>query len=204
MKKIITIIALFASLTAGAQQADSFFKHTYLPVVFGASFCTTPGIGGAFYMRACLEYRFDVAKGLFVAAEFDTRTHPFSGKSIYPLFSNVDAGDAAFTDLLIGPGWRFSCSDSFKIALSLQGGASNIAMKQVAAASEGFYNLKPLEFWRPAAKVGVMLEYYLNPAFDLFVSGSMTTTQIPYSPASMDPFVLFPTVCVGFSMALES
>ena len=203
MKKIFAAaVAVLLSLAALAQEGDSFFKHSYLPVEFGASFCPTDGIGGAFYMRACLEYRFDVAKGPFIAAEFDTRTHPYS-KSI--IWGNASAGDAAYTDLLLGPGWRFSFSDSFKIALSLQGGASCMAMKEVDLATDpGKYLLKPLEKWYPAAKTGIMLEYYLNPAFDLFVSGSLTTTRIPNETASMDPWVLFPTVCVGFSMALES
>ncbi|MBR5042460.1 MAG: hypothetical protein IKX67_04410 [Bacteroidales bacterium] len=204
MKKLITAVAaLMVCLGAKAQETDSFFKHMYLPVDFGASLCTTDGIGGAFYMRACLEYRFNVAKGPFIAAEFDTRTHAYSKGSI--VLGNAAAGDAAYTDLLVGPGWRFSCSDSFKIALSLQGGASNLAMKEVAEASAaGKYALKPLERWYASAKTNLMLEYYLNPAFDLYASASLTATQYPnVTFGGMDPIGLFPTFCLGFSMALE-
>ena len=49
----------------------------------------------------------------------------------------------------------------------------------------------------------MMLEFYLNPALDLFLAVGLPVTKVPYAPASADPFVLFPTVSAGFSMALQ-
>lgn len=201
-KTILTIIAAALSLTLSAQQKDSFLSHMFLPVDAGVSFATTAGIEGAFYMRASLEYRFNIHKGPFILAELDTRTHPYKDRVI--TMGNAIAGDAAFTDILIGPGYRFAPSDKFKIALSLQGGATNLATKNVTEApTAGQYILTGMEKWAPVGKLGVMLEYYLNPSFDLFVAGGLPVTTVPNFFASMDTIVLFPTVSIGFNMALE-
>ena len=200
-KTLLTLFCAFLGLTASAQQ-DSFLSHMFLPVDAGVSFATTPGIEGAFYMRASLEYRFNIHKGPFILAELDTRTHPYKDRVI--TMGNAIAGDAAFTDILIGPGYRFAPSDKFKIALSVQGGASNLATKNVSEAPvAGQYILTGMEKWAPVGKLGVMLEYYLNPSFDLFVAGGLPVTTVPNNPASMDTIVLFPTVSIGFNMALE-
>jgi len=185
-------------IAAGAQE-----KHPiFVPVDFGATFSSMDGIESAFYMRASVEYRFDYIKGPFILAELDTRTHPFSGSVITT--GNVGAGDAAFTDLLVGPGWRFMLSDTFKIAVALQGGASNMAYKTVAAelASDGKYVLNGNDFWAPAAKASIMVEYYLNPLFDLFIGVGLPATFVPVETYSSNPMVLFPTVSAGFNMAL--
>ena len=193
---------LFISLAAGLVcLAASAQGRMFLPVDAGATFSAQPGIGGAFYMRACLEYRFNIEKGFFITGELDTRTHPYTREGI--MIGNVDAGDAAYTDILIGPGWRFSFSDRFKLALSLQGGVSNAAFKSVEASGlEGRYNLKSVDKWYPAAKAGAMFEIYVNPLFDIFLAAGLPVTQVPYFSSSMDPIVLFPTVSIGFSMAL--
>ena len=198
MKKLLAIAACaIIGLSAAAQE-----KHPlYLPVDFGASFSTMDGIGAAFYMRASLEYRVNYLKGLFFLAELDTRTHPYTNSAIST--ANVSAGDAAVTDILIGPGWRFMLSDSFKIAVSLQGGASNLAYKEVAASgTPGKYELKGHDFWAPVGKLGFMFEYYINPVLDLFVAAGVPVTAVPLETASVNPLVLFPTVSAGFNMAL--
>ena len=198
MKKMLAIAACaIIGLSAAAQE-----KHPlYLPVDFGASFSTMDGIGAAFYMRASLEYRVNYLKGLFFLAELDTRTHPYTNAAIST--ANVTAGDAAVTDILIGPGWRFMLSDSFKIAVSLQGGASNLAYKEVAASgAPGKYELKGHDFWAPVGKLGFMFEYYINPVLDLFVAAGVPVTAVPLETASVNPLVLFPTVSAGFNMAL--
>ena len=198
MKKLLAIAACaIIGLSAAAQE-----KHPlYLPVDFGASFSTMDGIGTAFYMRASLEYRVNYLKGLFFLAELDTRTHPYTNAAIST--ANVTAGDAAVTDILIGPGWRFMLSDSFKIAVSLQGGASNLAYKEVAASgTPGKYELKGHDFWAPVGKLGFMFEYYINPVLDLFVAAGVPVTAVPLETASVNPLVLFPTVSAGFNMAL--
>lgn len=198
MKKLLAIAACaIIGLSAAAQE-----KHPlYLPVDFGASFSTMDGIGAAFYMRASLEYRVNYLKGLFFLAELDTRTHPYTNAAIST--ANVTAGDAAVTDILIGPGWRFMLSDSFKIAVSLQGGVSNLAYKEVAASgAPGRYELKGHDFWAPVGKLGFMFEYYINPVLDLFVAAGVPVTAVPLETASVNPLVLFPTVSAGFNMAL--
>ena len=198
MKKMLAIAACaIIGLSAAAQE-----KHPlYLPVDFGASFSTMDGIGAAFYMRASLEYRVNYLKGLFFLAELDTRTHPYTNAAIST--ANVTAGDASVTDILIGPGWRFMLSDSFKIAVSLQGGASNLAYKEVAASgAPGKYELKGHDFWAPVGKLGFMFEYYINPVLDLFVAAGVPVTAVPLETASVNPLVLFPTVSAGFNMAL--
>ena len=205
---IICLLAICCLVTANAQEKESFLKHMYLPVDAGVSFSSMEGIGGAFYMRASLEYRFNIHKGLFIVGELDTRTHPYVNNAITT--GNVVAGDAAFTDILIGPGYRVMLSDSFKLAFALQGGATNMAYKEVkpsAGASIGAldarYELLPREQWAPCAKVSLMMEYYLNPSFDLFLNVGVPATFVPLEIASSDPLVLFPTVSIGFSMALE-
>ena len=199
MKKMLAIAACaIIGLTCAAQE-----KHPlYLPVDFGASFATMDGIGAAFYMRASLEYRFNYLKGPFILAELDTRTHPYKNAAIST--ANVSAGDAAVTDILIGPGWRFMLSDSFKIAVSLQGGASDLAYKEVAAydGTSSKYELKGHDYWAPIVKLGFMFEYYINPVLDLFVAAGFPVTAVPLVTSSMDPIVLFPTVSAGFNMAL--
>ena len=182
----------------------------YLPVDAGASFSTMEGVGGAFYMRASLEYRFNIHKGLFIVGELDTRTHPYANKAITT--GNVVAGDAAFTDILIGPGYRAMLSDSFKLAFALQGGATNMAYKEVkpavgasVSALDARYELLPREQWTACAKASLMAEYYLNPSFDIFLNVGLPATIVPHEIASAaySAFVLFPTVSIGFSMALE-
>ena len=202
MKKILfALVAGLACLTARAQE-DSFLTHLYLPVDAGASFSSRTGIGGAFYMRASLEYRFDVLRGPFIVGELDTRTHPYSDGAI--VCGNVRTGDAAFTDILIGPGWRWAFSDTWKAALAIQGGVSSLSLKEVAGVTAtGDYDLSGIDKWYPAAKASLMLEFYLNPALDLFLAVGLPVTKVPYAPASTDPFVLFPTVSAGFSMALQ-
>ena len=202
MKRILFVLAAaLACLTARAQE-DSFLTHLYLPVDAGASFSSRSGIEGAFYMRASLEYRFDVHRGPFIVGELDTRTHPFSAGAI--VCGNVRTGDAAYTDILIGPGWRWAFSDTWKAALAIQGGASSLALKEVAALNpDGTYDLSGIDRWYPSAKASLMVEFYLNPALDLFLSFGMPVSKVPYEPASTDPFVLFPTVSAGFSMALQ-
>lgn len=202
MKKILFFFAAaLACLTARAQE-DSFLTHLYLPVDAGASFSSRGGIGGAFYMRASLEYRFDVHRGPFIVGELDTRTHPYSADAI--VCGNVRTGDAAFTDILIGPGWRWAFSDTWKATLALQGGISSLGLKEVAGVTPGGkYDLAGIDKWYPAAKASIMLEFYLNPALDLFLAVGLPVTKVPYAPASADPFVLFPTVSAGFSMALQ-
>lgn len=202
MKRLlIVMLAVLMSLAANAQEG-SFMSHLYLPVDAGVSFGGKPGIGGAFYMRASLEYRPNVHKGLFVVAELDTRTHPYTDGGI--VSGNVAAGDGAFTDILIGPGWRFMCSDSFKIALALQGGATNLAYKEVATEMvNNKYVLNGRDYWSAAAKGSVMFEYYLNPKFDLFLNVGVPACMVPMEYASMDELVFFPTVSLGFIMALE-
>ncbi|MBP5637368.1 MAG: hypothetical protein J6X25_07635 [Bacteroidales bacterium] len=202
MKKIvIAIAAALISLSAAAQ--DSFMSHMFLPVDAGVSFSSRDGIGGAFYMRASLEYRPNIHKGLFVLAELDTRTHPYSDGGV--VWGNAQSGDAAFVDILVGPGWRFMLSDSFKIAVGLQAGVSNVAVKEVSLASgaPGMYDLGGLDKWSMAVKASAMLEYYLNPSFDLFLGLGLPATRVPVETAGMDPFVFFPTLSVGFNMALE-
>ena len=207
MKKILFFFAAaLACLTARAQE-DSFLTHLYLPVDAGASFSSRGGIGGAFYMRASLEYRFDVHRGPFIVGELDTRTHPYSADAI--VCGNVRTGDAAYTDILIGPGWRWAFSDTWKAALALQGGVSSLGLKEVARVWPTddhdlvTYDLASIGKWYPAAKASLMLEFYLNPALDLFLAVGLPVTKVPYAPASADPFVLFPTVSAGFSMALQ-
>ena len=209
MKRVvISLFAIFSVVLASAQQKDSFLHHMYLPVDAGASFSSIDGIGGAFYMRASLEYRFNIHKGLFLVGELDTRTHPYTNNAITT--GNVVAGDAAFTDILIGPGYRVMLSDNFKLAFALQGGATNMAYKEVKPAVgasiealDGRYELLPREQWAPCAKASVMMEYYLNPSFDLFLCAGVPATFVPLEIASSDPLTLFPTVSIGFSMALE-
>ena len=199
MKKLFAIlVCTVMCIAAGAQE-----KHPlYIPVDFGATFSTMNGIEGAFYMRSAVEYRFDYLKGPFILAELDTRTHPYTGSAITT--ANVSAGDAAFTDILVGPGWRFMLSEKFKIALSLQGGVTNMAYKEVVAPANHAdkYVLKGHDKWSPIGKAGVMLEYYLNSVFDLFVAAGVPVTTVPLETASSDPVVLFPTVSAGFNMAL--
>ncbi|MBO4742676.1 MAG: hypothetical protein J5533_03480 [Bacteroidales bacterium] len=205
MKKIIVIAAAaLIAVCASAQEKDSFLSHMFLPVDAGISFSSMDGIDGAFYMRASLEYRFNIHKGPFILAELDTRTHPYSGAVITT--ANVAAGDAAFTDILLGAGWRFMLSPSFKLALGLQGGASNMAYKEVSAGKDilnGKFELLPHDRWAPSGKASLMIEYYLNPSFDLFLGAGLPITSVPYESSSMDPIVFFPTVSLGFNMALE-
>lgn len=203
MKKLSALLAAaLLGIAAFAQDGDAFLKHMYLPVDAGASLSCRDAIGPAFYMRASLEYRFNMHKGPFIVAELDTRTHPYTTGGVQ--LGNVRAGDIAFTDILIGPGWRFAASENFKIALAIQGGVSNVALKEVAPASTpGQYILNGLEKWPVAGKASMMLEYYLNPAFDLFFNLGLPVTAVPVETSSMDPFVLFPTVSIGFSMALQ-
>ena len=201
MKKLfVIIICAVMGCAAGAQE-----KHPlFIPVDLGASFATMDNIGGAFYMRAAVEYRLDYLKGLFFLMELDTRTHPYTNAAITT--ANVSAGDAAFTDILIGPGWRFMLSDSFKIAVSLQGGVSNMAYKEVkpngGILPDGSYSLIGHDYWSATGKASVMLEYYLSPVFDLFVAAGVPATCVPNFASSMDPLVFFPTVSAGFNMAL--
>lgn len=203
MKKLfITLIAASMALAASAQENESFLSHMFLPVDAGVSFAAADGIGGAFYMRASLEYRFNIHKGLFILAELDTRTHPYTDRAI--TLGNAIAGDAAFTDILIGPGYRFAPSDKFKIALALQGGVSNMATKSATESSiAGKYILTGNERWSATGKASVMFEYYLNPSFDLFLGAGLPVTTVPNEMASMDTIVPFPTVSIGFNMALE-
>ncbi|MBQ2107928.1 MAG: hypothetical protein II475_04505 [Bacteroidales bacterium] len=211
MKKVLMImVAIASTIVASAQQKDSFLSHMYLPVDAGASFSTLEGVGGAFYMRASLEYRFNIHKGLFIVGELDTRTHPYTNKAITT--GNVVAGDAAFTDILIGPGYRAMLSDSFKLAFALQGGVTNMAYKEVKpavgasiSALDARYELLPREQWTACAKASLMAEYYLNPSFDIFLNLGLPATFVPHEIASAtySAFVLFPTVSIGFSMALE-
>ena len=199
MKKLfITIACAVLCLAAGAQE-----KHpVFIPVDFGATFSSMNGIEPAFYMRAAVEYRFNHLKGPFILAELDTRTHAYKDGVITT--ANVSAGDAAFTDILIGPGWRFMLSDSFKIAVSLQGGASNMAYKEVKSVNPlyGKFALEGHDYWAVAVKTGVMAEYYLNPLFDLFLAVGLPATFVPLETSSADPLVFFPTVSIGFNMAL--
>ena len=196
---LITLAVILSCLAAGAQ--DNSRSAFFLPVDAGVSFSSRNGVGGAFYMRACLEYRLHMDKGLFFMAELDTRTHPYKAGGL--VLGNVQAGDAAYVDLLVGPGYRWALTDSFKLAFSLQGGASNLAIKEVAAgAGEGNYSLTGVEKWYPTAKLGMMVEYYLNPTIDLFLAGGCPVTRVPVETASADPFVFFPTVSVGFNMLL--
>ncbi len=202
MKRLVIFLAAaLVSLSAAAQ--DSFLSHMFLPVDAGVTFATHDAIGGAFYMRASLEYRPNIHKGLFVLAELDTHTNPYSSGGV--VWGNVQSGDAAFTDILIGPGWRFMLSDSFKIALALQGGTTNMAIKEVSSASgtPGMYDLKGLDEWQFAAKASAMFEYYLNPSFDLFLGVGLPATFVHNEQASAHPLVLFPTLSLGFNMALE-
>ena len=205
MKKVFIILAAIVStIVVNAQENDSFLKHMYLPVDAGVSFSSMEGIGGAFYMRASLEYRFNIHKGLFIVGELDTRTHPYSNRAITT--GNVNAGDAAFTDILIGPGYRAMLSDAFKLAFALQGGATNMAWKEVkpvVGTLDARYELLPYDRWAPCAKASIMMEYYLNPSFDLFLNVGVPATFVPLEIASYDPLVLFPTFSIGFSMALE-
>lgn len=202
MKK--TFVALFIgliSIFAQAQDKQGAESRMFLPVDAGVSLSSRPGIGGAFYMRACLEYRFNLLEGLFITGELDTRTHPYSDGGI--VLGNAASGDAAYTDILLGPGWRFMVSDRFKVALSLQGGVSSVAVKEVSpSTAPGSFDLVGRDKLYPAAKLGMMLEYYINPLFDLFLSAGLPATKAPVETASADPFVLFPTVSIGFSMAL--
>ena len=200
MKKIvIALVAALVSVSAFAQ--DSFLSHMFLPVDAGVSLAAQDGIGGAFYMRASLEYRPNIHKGLFVLAELDTRTHTYDEDGIK--YTNVAQGDAAFTDILIGPGWRFMFSDQFKVVLALQGGVSLLNLKEVSMANKTEYALTNSDRTFFAAKASAMLEYYLNPSFDLFLGLGFPVTKVPMITASADPLVLFPTISLGFNMALE-
>ena len=202
MKKLFfSLLAGLLCLSATAQSPQDTQPRFFLPVDAGASFCTRDGVEAAFYMRACLEYRFDLQKGFFVTGEIDTRTHPYTSGGV--ILGNAASGDIAYVDILLGPGWRFMLSDRFKIALALQGGVTNAAIKEVKPSNtSGKYNLDTVDKWYPAAKAGMMLEYYINPLFDLFLAAGFPAAKIPVESASTDPFVLFPTVSVGFSMAL--
>ena len=200
MKKFaIFFAAALISITAAAQ--DSFLSHMFLPVDAGVSLSARDGIGGAFYMRASLEYRPNIHKGLFVLAELDTRTHTYDENGIQ--YTNVAIGDAAFTDILIGPGWRIMFSDQFKLALALQGGVSFLNLKEASMANATEYALSNVDKTYFAAKASAMLEYYLNPSFDLFLGIGLPATNVPVITASADPLVLFPTISLGFNMALE-
>ena len=202
MKRLfILLVAGLLSLAVSAQEASSSRSRMFLPVDAGISLAARDAIGPAFYMRACLEYRMDVNKGLFITGELDTRTHPHTDGGI--VLGNAAAGDAAFTDILLGPGWRFMFSERFKFALSLQGGASTVMLKEVAPAEgSGRYNLTGRSKWYGAAKAGTMLEFYINPLFDLFLAAGLPVTFVPVETMSADPAVIFPTLSIGFSMAL--
>ena len=202
MKKLfISIAAALFCICASAQDSQQPASRFFLPVDAGTTFSSQNGIDAAFYMRACLEYRFNLLKGLFITGELDTRTHPFANGGV--VWGNVEAGDIAYTDVLLGPGWRFMFSERFKLAISLQGGVSNAAFKEVTPGSnEGRYILKAQEEWYPAAKAGAMFEIYINPLFDIFIAAGLPVTCVPQETMSTDPYVMFPTVSVGFSMAL--
>ena len=202
MKRLVILIAAaLVSLSAAAQ--DSFLSHVFVPMDAGVTFSSRNGIGGAFYMRASLEYRPNIQKGLFVLAELDAHTHPYTAGGVK--WVNVSSGDAALTDILIGPGWRFMISDSFKLALALQGGVSNFAVKEVSPSSAtlGKYDLIGHDKWPLAVKASAMVEYYLTPTFDLFLGLGLPATFVPDEEASADPLALFPTLSIGFNMALQ-
>ena len=89
---------------------------------------------------------------------------------------------------------------------------TNMAYKEVkpavgasVSALDARYELLPREQWTACAKASVMAEYYLNPSFDIFLNIGLPATFVPLEIASAtySAFVLFPTVSIGFSMALE-
>lgn len=153
-------------------------------------------------MRACLEYRFNTARGLFIAGEIDTYTNPYDNTSIFD--GNVTAGDAAFNDILIGPGYRVAVTDKFKLAFSAQAGAANMGIKEVGVSSApGKFVLTPRSQWVPCLKAGVMVEFFLTEVFDVYLSIGVPMTLTPLEISKDRNPVLFPTVSAGFSLPLQ-
>ncbi|MGN0187798.1 MAG: hypothetical protein ACI392_08675 [Paludibacteraceae bacterium] len=167
-----------------------FFSRLYIPCEIGVSYCPSGMLKPGYTLKVALEWRHNQAKGLYYCLIYNDRALGYSEQ--LPIGSNLTKGKAHFSDVIIGPGYRFAVCKNFCIATLLQVGVSICEYNSVSTSSlinpknpsEPLYDLEDRMCITPALRLSAYFEYYLFKTFALFLSAGYTQQlqPTPFSP----------------------
>jgi hypothetical protein len=174
-----------SSDASSASSASSILSRIYLPFGYGAAFNSEPGLQTGTFVITALEYRLNVAQGLFLRFNLDNRSHAYQLPE--NMLTNVISGQIQFNDYAFGPGYRMGGS-SLKFVGLLQGGISQVSYPVITGPINQF-KIEDQTSLTPIIRATLGLEYYLDPKAALTLETGYTySTQssiIKRNPASL-------------------
>ena len=157
-----------------------FFSRLYIPCEIGVAYSPAGMLKPGYTLKVALEWRHSQAKGLYYCLIYNDRALGYSDQ--LPIGSNLTKGKAHFSDVIIGPGYRFAVCKNFRIATLLQAGVSICEYNSVIPSSltnpenpsEPLYDLEDRMNITPVLRLSAYFEYYLFKTFALFLSAGYT------------------------------
>lgn len=218
MKRFLTILLLLSCFFPAFAQADSvatptesgfmrFFRRLYIPCEVGVSYYSAGTLKAGYTLKAAIEWRHHQDKGVYYCLLYNDRTMSYADQLLDG--TNLSKGKAHFSDIIIGPGYRFGICEKFRIATMAQVGVSFCDYNDVvpdleasSAAKRAIYSLEDRQKILPVLKLSAYFEYYLFKTFALYISAGYVQhlQSTPFSTALRTDGSL--DVNIGFTTTL--
>jgi len=169
LRSIAILSALVCAAFSAQAQSRSFFDCLTVPLEVGVA--VTPG-GEAkpgMYMKMSVEYRPQNTQGWYASLEYDDYDQKYTG--FRPDGVNTFSGTEKNINLLVGAGYRFPIvPETLSAACLLQPGMSIATLENVAAHTEGGFDLSDTGYASFATKVTAELDWFVNKNFSMFAA----------------------------------
>ncbi len=180
---LLAISSVFAQETSDSvakpSGAASFFSRLYIPCEIGLAYSPAGTLKPGYTLKVALEWRHNRTKGLYYCFIYNDRAMDYEKQLLES--TNLTKGKAHYSDIIIGPGYRFEVCKNFRIGLLVQAGVSICDYNSVVEStmtnpngSEPLYDLVNESCVVAALRMSAYFEYYLGETFALFISAGYT------------------------------
>ena len=121
---------------AAQERKEKFFSHLYFPFDFGSAMYSSESLHSDGLVKTGLEYRFNRKNAFFIRFNFDNRSADYKMKSDSEI-SNIENGTIQFSDLVIGPGYRYG-NEKYQFTCLFQLGNTNYSITNVEQNGSSF------------------------------------------------------------------
>ena len=161
------IFSVFCEESKEESEFDKIMSHIYFPSDFGLAIPTNSNIKPGITGKTSVEWRFKPLQSVFCIFEYNDTSFDYS--DLQAEGSNLLSGSVNYSDFLLGAGYRFNFAENWCTAFSLMGGISNCTYGTIVK-DGSYYQTDSISKWIPAVKANLMLEYYFDPAFGIYIS----------------------------------
>ena len=159
MKVFLWIMMLSLPYLSVAQDVKkTFLSHLFFPFDFGGSLYSSESLHSGGLAKTGLEYRFDTKNAFSIRFNFDNRSADYKLKADSKI-SNIENGTIQFSDLVIGPGYRYG-NKKWRFTCLVQLGNTNYSITKVEQNGSSFKGVSTKRnLFISKASIGI--EYYL-------------------------------------------